>query len=111
MLADRITQYNGEIFSWFGRYYRRQGFFMGLYQLVTVAQTALAYGFVGVRCLNGALSIGSLSMYVSASVQFSGAVIALGSAVVTMGQMLSYLEPFLRADDAAGGAGGRLRAL
>lgn len=94
MLADRITQYNGEIFSWFGRYYRRQGFFMGLYQLVTVAQTALAYGFVGVRCLNGALSIGSLSMYVSASVQFSGAVIALGSAVVTMGQMLSYLDPF-----------------
>ena len=94
MLGDRITEYNKDINSWFSMSYRKQGIAMGIYQVITVAQSAIAYGYVGSRTLDGAIGIGSLTMYVSSAVGFSSAVIAFGTAIIRVLQHLSYLDPF-----------------
>jgi ABC-type multidrug transport system fused ATPase/permease subunit len=94
MLGDTVTSYNKEITRWFSKFYRRMGIFMGLFQVVVVLQTTIAYGYVGVRALSGEIGIGDLTMYVSAAVNFSSGVISLGMAVVLIFQMLRYLEPF-----------------
>lgn len=94
MLGDIVTVYNKEINSWFRKFYRKMGLYMGLFQVVVVMQTIFAYGFVSMRTLTSSVSIGDLTMYVSAAVNFSSAVIALGTAVVNIVQMLAYLEPF-----------------
>lgn len=112
MIGDRIAEYNREIARWFGKNMRMEGLCMGLYQAVTVLQTALAYGYVGLRCISllpgGTISIGGLTMYVSAAVNFSSSVMALGQNVVTVVQMLSYLDPFyeLMTMKEDGGSGG-----
>ncbi|MEG1547675.1 MAG: ABC transporter ATP-binding protein [Clostridia bacterium] len=99
MLGDRVSMYNREIASWFEKYLHKEGLYMGLYQVVSVLQTALAYGYVGIRCIGdyaGAkISIGSLSMYVNAAISFSASVMALGESVVTVSQVLAYLDPFM----------------
>ncbi|NLV34464.1 MAG: ABC transporter ATP-binding protein, partial [Clostridiaceae bacterium] len=99
MLRDIIVKYNLEINKWFGRFYRRMGLYIGLYQIVVVLQTVLAYGYVGARTLGGEISIGDLTMYVSAAVGFSSAVIALGDAIIDILQVLGYLEPFVELMD------------
>jgi len=104
MVGDTITSYNREINRWFGGMYRKMGLFMGLFQVVVVLQTTLAYGYVAGRTLGGGIGIGDLTMYVTSAINFSSAVIALGTAVVFMLQMLGYLEPFaelMRVPDAA----------
>jgi ABC-type multidrug transport system fused ATPase/permease subunit len=95
MLRDIIIKYNLEINSWFTKFYRKIGLYIGLFQVIIVLQTVLAYGFVGATTLIGEISIGDLTMYVSAAVGFSSAVIALGEAVVSILQVLGYLEPFV----------------
>ena len=99
MLRDIIVKYNLEINKWFGRFYRRMGLYIGLYQIVVVLQTVLAYGYVGARTLGGDISIGDLTMYVSAAVGFSSAVIALGDAIIDILQVLGYLAPFVELMD------------
>lgn len=94
MIGDTITDYNKSITKWFSKFHRRMGLFLGLFQVVVALQTALAYGYVGAHTLNGGIGIGDLIMYVSSAVSFSSAVIALGSAVVMILQMLGYLDPF-----------------
>lgn len=98
MIRDTINRYNKEITSWLTKYHRKQGMFMGLFQVVVMLQTAFAYGYVATQSLNG-LSIGSLTMYVSAAISFSSTVIALGTSVVTFDQILAYLTPFAQLMD------------
>lgn len=93
MIRDTVMHYNQEINRWFVKYHLKEGFFMGLFQVFVMLQTAFSYAYVGARTLDG-VSIGSLTMYVSAAINFSSAVIALGTAIVTIQQMLSYLKPF-----------------
>lgn len=95
MLGDLVTSYNKEMNVWFTKFYRKMGLYMGLFQVVVVLQTIFAYGFVSMRTLSSGIGIGDLTMYVSSAVNFSSAVIALGTAVVTIIQMLAYLEPFV----------------
>lgn len=95
MLRDIIIKYNLQINKWFGKFYRRMGLYLGLFQVVVVLQTVLAYGYVGARTLAGDITIGDLTMYVSAAVGFSSAVIALGEAIIDIMQVLGYLEPFV----------------
>ncbi|MGI6150388.1 MAG: ABC transporter ATP-binding protein [Christensenellales bacterium] len=94
MIGDTITAYNKTITQWFGGFHRKMGLFLGLFQVVVVLQTALAYGYVGARTLGGCIGIGDLTMYVSSAISFSSAVISLGTAIVMILQMLGYLEPF-----------------
>lgn len=94
MIADTLTSYNQEINRWFTRFYRRMGLSIGLFQVIVVFQTVFAYGFVGAQTLNGSISIGDLTMYVSSAINFSTSIIALGQSIVNISQMLGYLEPF-----------------
>ena len=94
MLGDIVTSYNKEINSWSTKFYRKMGLYMGLFQVVVVLQTVFAYGFVSMKTLTSGIGIGDLTMYVSSAVNFSSAVIALGTAIVSIVQMLAYLEPF-----------------
>lgn len=95
MMGDTVTSYNHEINRWFTRFYRRLGIYLGLFQVVVVFQTVFAYGFVGAQTLDGSVSIGDLTMYVSSAINFSSAIMALGQAVIMTFQMLGYLEPFV----------------
>jgi ATP-binding cassette subfamily B protein len=96
MLGETVTTYNKEINRWFGKFNRRMGIAMGLFQVVVVLQTMLAYGFVGTKTLTGGIGIGDLTMYVSSAVSFSSAVLAMGMAVITVFQMLGYLTPLVQ---------------
>jgi len=95
MFTDIIVKYNIEINKWFSKFYRKIGLYIGLFQVVVVLQTILAYGFVGAWTLGGQISIGDLAMYVSAAVGFSSAVITLGESIISILQVLGYLEPFM----------------
>lgn len=69
---------------------------MGLFQMVTILQTVLAYGYVSGQELIGVVGIGELTMYVNAAINFSSAVISLGTGVVGFFQLLGFLDPFAR---------------
>ena len=72
---------------------------MGGINVVNDAIAAVCYVYVGLRTLSdrfgSRISIGSLTMYVSAAVNFSTSVVEFGTAVVEMLQVLSFLEPYL----------------
>lgn len=93
MITDTIILYNKEINRWMEKFERRAGLYLGLFQIVVIFQTVFAYGFVGAQTLNGGVSIGDLTMYVSSAINFSSSVMALGRSIVIIFQMLGYLEP------------------
>ncbi|TAH74971.1 MAG: ABC transporter ATP-binding protein [Anaerolineaceae bacterium] len=95
MIGDTVISYNKEINRWFISFFRRMGVFMGLFQVVVVLQTVFAYGFVGAQTLDGGIGIGDLTMYVSSAIQFSSSITALGTILISIFQVLGYLEPFV----------------
>ena len=98
MLGDRIQTSNEEITRYLSKMYKRLGLAQALHSFIGILQTALAYGYVAVRCISDVLgnriSIGGMTMYVSAAVNFGTNVFQIGANVVAVDQMLSYLEPF-----------------
>jgi len=99
MLTDRVTSYNMEINNWFGSYYKKQGKYLGLYGVINDLQGALAYGYVGLRVITDTfgprIGLGSFTMYVTAAINFSIATAEIGRNIMTVGQMLGYLDPFM----------------
>lgn len=99
MLTDRVTHYNAEINSWFSAYYKKQGIYMGLYGVINDLQAALAYGYVALRVMTNLLgnkiSLGSFTMYVTAAINFSTSTAEFGRSIITIMQMLGYLDPFM----------------
>ncbi|WP_426351226.1 ABC transporter ATP-binding protein [Alloiococcus sp. CFN-8] len=99
MIGNKIIEFDKELVAWFTEYRHKSAIYMGLYQVINVLQVVLAYGYVGIRCIvdfgGGLISIGSLTMYVNSAINFSLAIFEMGTNVVTINQMLSYLEPFL----------------
>ncbi len=99
MLSDKTIWMNTEIANWFTRYYEKRGLNMGLYGIFNDLQSALAYGFVGLRVITDwfgpKISLGSFSMYVSSTINFSTNVMELGTSVLNVIQMLGYLDPFM----------------
>lgn len=99
MLGQRIVDCNRDIMDTFDFFYKKEGLYMGLYGVINDLQAALAYGYVALRVATGwfgqRLSLGSFSMYVSAAVQFSSGITKFGESLLRVGQMLSYLDPFI----------------
>ena len=99
MLTDRVTMYNEEINTWFSAYYKKQGFFLGLYGVMNDLQAALAYGYVALRVLTNTLGprigLGSFTMYVNAAINFSRSTTELGNSLIDIVQTLGYLDPFM----------------
>lgn len=99
MLTDRVTFYNEEINTWFSAYYKKQGKFLGIYGIISDLQSAIAYGYVGLRVITDTfgkrIGIGSFTMYVSAAINFTKATMEIGESIITVLQTLGYLEPFM----------------
>jgi ABC-type multidrug transport system fused ATPase/permease subunit len=99
MLTDRVSEYNNEINNWFTAYHKKQGLFLSLYGIINDLQAAISYGYVGLRVISNVfgtrIGIGSFTMYVSAAVNFTTATTAFGKNIMTVIQMLGYLEPFM----------------
>ena len=99
MLANRVTEFNKEINKWFFSYFKQQGKYLGLYGVLHDLQGALAYGYVGLRVMTSrfgpTIGLGSFTMYVTAAINFSTATAEIGRNIISIGQMLGYLEPFM----------------
>jgi len=99
MLGETVKRYNHEINTWFGAFYRKSALYLGFFQVVIVLQTALAYAYVGSRALDGAITVGGLTLYVSAAISFSSAIIALGQHIIDFFRYLNFLEPLAKLMD------------
>lgn len=99
MLGERVDWYNRDMTNTFDGFHRREGFYMGMYSMVNDLQAALSYGYVGLHVitgwLGGRISLGSFTMYVNAAVRFSTNITELGQSAIRLGQLLSYLDPFM----------------
>lgn len=99
MMTDRVTEYNEEINAWFSKYYKKQGLYLGAYGVINDLQAALAYGYVALRVISNAfgpiITIGSFTMYVTAAINFTTATAEFGNNIISIMQMLGYLDPFM----------------
>lgn len=99
MLIQRARNYSIEIIEYFGKYARKRGFYMGVYNAMNDLQSAIAYGYVGIRVISDRfgprIGLGAFTMYVNAAIQFSLAIGSLGLEIITLLQVLGYLEPFM----------------
>ncbi len=99
MITKQLSKFTEETCDRFDDMYKKQGQTFGGINVVNDAIAAICYVYVGLRTLSdrfgSRISIGSLTMYVSAAVNFSASVVAFGTAVVELFQVLSFLDPYL----------------
>lgn len=99
MLTDRVLYYNLKIYEWFKSFSKKLGVFQGFVGVINDLQAAIAYGYVGIRVISdkfgGKIGIGSFTMYVSAAINFTASATDLGRNIMTVIQMLGYLQPFM----------------
>lgn len=99
MLTDRVTKYNVELNTWLSKYFKKQGIYMGFYGVINDLQATLAYGYVALRVtvdlFGRKIGIGSFTMYVTAAINFSSSIAQFGNSIITIIQMLGYLDPFM----------------
>ena len=99
MITERIVQFSNENCDMFDQMLKKFGVAQGQMAAVGEGIAAFSYGYVGLRTLSDKfgpqLSIGALTMYVSAAINFSSMVIKFGESVISMIQFLSWLEPYM----------------
>lgn len=88
-----------EINEWFTKFNKTLGKYLGLYKIINILQSAIAYGYVGLRVLTdrfgSKIGLGSFTMYVNAAIQFTSTTVSLGESFMMFIQNLGYLDPFL----------------
>lgn len=104
MISGRIMEYTLETCKMFEKFSRVSGKCLGGMNFINDMVSAFCYLYVGLRTLGtkiGALSlgpqisIGSLTMYVSAAINFSTSMRSVGESVIQTMMMLAYLEPYM----------------
>ncbi len=104
MISGRVMQYTKDTCTMFEKFSSVSGKCLGGMNFINDLVAAFCYLYVGLRTLGtklGALSlgpqisIGSLTMYVSAAINFSTSMRSVGESVVSTMMMLSYLEPYM----------------
>ncbi len=99
MITDRIVEFANSTCDFFEKIQIKMGKVSGQMALVSEGVAAISYAYVGIRTLTTTfgpkLSLGELTMYVSAAINFSGMVTAFGEAIVNMLQFLQYLDPYM----------------
>lgn len=99
MITERIVNFSNDTCDMFDQMLKKFGVAQGEMAAVGEAIAAFSYGYVGLRTLSDKfgprLSLGKLTMYVSAAINFSSMVIKFGQSVVSMIQFLSWLDPYM----------------
>lgn len=99
MIQGKYTEFAESSCMEFEKAYRKQGQMFGLMSVINNAISAVCYAYVGLRTISdrfgSRISIGSLTMYVSAAISFSSSVLEFGEAIVQLLQVLSFLDPYL----------------
>lgn len=99
MIADRTCEFSNETCDTYDILQRKAGVAMGQIAMVSEGIAAFSYGYVGLRTLSDALgpqlSLGELTMYVTAAINFSTLVTGFGESVVSLIQFMGWLEPYM----------------
>ncbi len=99
MVTDRIIEFSNDTCDVFEKVQIKFGKAMGQMSAVSEGIAAFSYGYVGLRTISAAfgpqLSLGALTMYVSAAVNFSSMVTTFGESVVGLIQFLGWLDPYM----------------
>lgn len=99
MVSGRMSEFTEETCDIFCELQKKQGTALGGMNVVNDAIAAICYAYVGLRTLSSTfgsqLSVGSLTMYVTAAINFSTSVVAFGESVTMLMMTLSFLEPYM----------------
>lgn len=99
MISSRMSEFTEETCDIFCNLLKKQGTALGGMNVVNDAIAASCYAYVGLRTLSDIfgpkISIGSLTMYVTAAINFSTSVVAFGESVTMLMRALSLLEPYM----------------
>lgn len=99
MITERVEEFTGETCDMFEKIFKQQGKTMGGIKVVNDFIAAFCYAYVGIRTISDIfgrrVSLGDLTMYVSAAIQFADAVVRFGESLVSMMQVMAFLEPYM----------------
>ncbi len=99
MITGRTMEFAGDTCDMFEKMQIKFGAAMGKMGAVSEGVAAFSYAYVGVRTLSDffgpKLSLGALTMYVSAAINISNMVVGLGESIVMLIQFLGWLEPYM----------------
>lgn len=99
MITRRILQFSNDTCDMFEKMQIKTGKALGQMGAVSEGISAFSYAYVGFRTLSDffgpKLSLGALTMYVSATINISNMVLSLGESVIGMLQFLGFLDPYM----------------
>ena len=99
MITARIMQFSNDTCDVFEKMQLKVSAAMGKMAAVSEGVAAFSYGYVGFRTLSDffgpKLTLGALTMYVSAAINISNMVVGLGGSIVMLIQFLGWLHPYM----------------
>lgn len=99
MITGRTLQFAKDTCDMFDEMQIKTGKALGKMGAVSEGVAAFSYGYVGFRTLSDffgpKLTLGALTMYVSATINVSNMILSLGESVIGMLQFLGFLEPYM----------------
>lgn len=99
MITGRTMQFAIDTCDMFDEIQKKMGKALGAMAAVSEGVSAFSYAYVGIRTLSTVfgpkLSLGQLTMYVSAAINFSQMVTQFGESVVGVIQFLGFLDPYM----------------
>ncbi|MGN1155162.1 MAG: ABC transporter ATP-binding protein [Agathobacter sp.] len=99
MITKRVITFTHDSCDLFATMQIKMGKAMGQMAAVSEGVAAFSYGYVGIRTvstiLGPRLTLGALTMYVSAAINFSAMVTKFGESIIMMLQFMGYLDPYM----------------
>ena len=99
MITKRVVKFTHDSCDLFANMQIKMGKAMGQMAAVSEGVAAFSYGYVGIRTVSTMfgpkLTLGALTMYVSAAINFSALVTKFGENVVMLLQFMGYLDPYM----------------
>lgn len=99
MITGRIMQFSKDTCDEFEKMQIKAGKALGQMGAVSEGVSAFSYAYVGFRTLSDffgpKLTLGALTMYVSATINVSNMVLSLGESVIGVIQFLGFLDPYM----------------
>ncbi len=99
MITGRIMEFSNDTCDMFERMQLKLGRALGQMAAVSEGVAAFSYAYVGFRTLSDyfgpKLTLGALTMYVSAAINISTMVVGLGEGIIMMFQFLGWLDPYM----------------